>query len=186
MWELVPRLLGDSRYLVLATADRQGRPWATPVFFAARDEDRLVWVSAPGSRHSRNIAERPDVAITVFDSHAPIGGAEALYLEATAGLADDPAAALTILNARLPASKELSGDDLGPSGPLLVYQADVRRHFILIRGGDPRFDNVTDARLRVTRAQERPPMDEPIHSIITSLDGHMNDSSGSAGPKEQA
>lgn len=138
MWAMVPRLLGDSRYLVLATADRQGRPWATPVFFAARDEDRLVWVSAPDRRHSRNIAERPDVAITVFDSHAPIGGAEALYLEATAGPADDPVAALTLLNARLPTGKELTADDLAPSGPLLAYCADVRRHFVLIRGGDSR------------------------------------------------
>ncbi|MFG1959151.1 pyridoxamine 5'-phosphate oxidase family protein [Nonomuraea sp. NPDC049028] len=153
MWELVPRLLADSRYLVLATADRLGRPWATPVFFAARDEDRLFWVSAPDSRHSRNIAERPAVAITVFDSHAPIGGAEALYLEASAGPADDPAAALTTLNARLPPGKQLTGDDLAPSGPMLAYRADVQRHFVLIRGGDARFDNVTDARLRVTRPQ---------------------------------
>ena len=153
MWEVVPRLLGDNRYLVLATADREGRPWATPVFFAARDEDRLVWVSAPGSRHSRNIAERPDVAITVFDSHAPVGGAEALYLEATAGPADDPVAALELLNARVPAGKELTGDDLAPSGRLVVYRADVRQHFVLIRGGDARFDNVTDSRLRVTRFQ---------------------------------
>ncbi|MFC5828919.1 pyridoxamine 5'-phosphate oxidase family protein [Nonomuraea insulae] len=157
MWEVVSRLLTDSRYLVLATADRQGRPWATPVFFAARDEDRLVWVSAPDSRHSRNLAERPDVAITVFDSHAPIGGAEALYLEAAAGPADDFVEALTMLNARLPADKELSGDDLAPSGPLLAYSADVRRHFILIRGGDPRFDNVTDARTRVTRPSRKAP-----------------------------
>jgi hypothetical protein len=29
----------------------------------------------------------------------------------------------------------------------------VRQHFVLIRGGDSRFDNVTDARLRVTRIQ---------------------------------
>ncbi|SDL20730.1 Pyridoxamine 5'-phosphate oxidase [Nonomuraea jiangxiensis] len=154
MWETVPRLLGDSRYLVLATADRQGRPWATPVFFAARDEDRLFWVSAPDSRHSRNLAERPDVAITVFDSHAPVGGAEALYLEATAGPADDPVAALAALNARLPAGKELTGDDLAPSGPMVAYSADVRRHFVLIRGGDSRFDNVTDARLHVTRPRQ--------------------------------
>ncbi|GAA2985901.1 pyridoxamine 5'-phosphate oxidase family protein [Streptosporangium longisporum] len=151
MWEAVPRLLGGNRYLVLATADREGRPWATPVFFAARDEDRLFWVSAPDSRHSRNIAGRPDVAITVFDSHAPVGGAEALYLEAAAGPADDPVAALTALNARLPAGKELTGDDLAPTGSLVAYRADVRGHFVLVRGGDARFDNVTDARLRVTR-----------------------------------
>ncbi|WP_066364879.1 pyridoxamine 5'-phosphate oxidase family protein [Herbidospora mongoliensis] len=153
MWEMVPRLLADSRYLVLATADHQGLPWATPVFFAPHDEDRLYWVSSPDSRHSRNLAERPDVAITVFDSHAPVGGAEALYLEATAGPADDPVAALAALNARLPTGKELTGDDLAPSGTLLAYSADVRTHFVLIRGGDSRFDNVTDARLRVTRPQ---------------------------------
>lgn len=151
MWETVPRLLGQSRYLVLATADREGRPWATPVFFAARGEDRLSWVSSPDSRHSRNLAERPDAAITVFDSHAPVGGAEALYLEVSAGPADDPGEVLAALNARLPAGKKLTGDDLAPSGTLVAYSADVREHFVLIRGADTRFDNVTDARLRVTR-----------------------------------
>jgi uncharacterized protein YhbP (UPF0306 family) len=117
MWETVPRLLRDSRYLVLATADRQGRPWATPVFFAAHDEDRLFWVSAPDSRHSRNIAERPDVAITVFDSHAPVGGAEALYLEATAGPADDPVVAMATLNARLPAARSSPATTLRRPAP---------------------------------------------------------------------
>jgi hypothetical protein len=122
------------------------------VFFAADRVDRVLWVSAPDSRHSRNIAVRPDVAITVFDSHAPIGGAEALYLEATAepvaGHACRPA--LDTLNTRLPAHQRLGLDDLEPAGPLRVYQAVITRHFVLIRGGDDRFDNVTDARLEVT------------------------------------
>ncbi|WP_281283447.1 hypothetical protein [Modestobacter excelsi] len=30
-----------------------------------------------------------------------------------------------------------------------VYEATVRQHHVLIRGGDPRFDDVTDARLAV-------------------------------------
>ncbi len=149
MWATVPRLLADNRYLVLGTAGPDGHPWVTPVFYAARDETRLVWVSAPDSRHSRNLAERPAVAITVFDSHARIGAAEALYLEAVAGPADDPAAAVALLNAPLPAAQQLTGDDLAPAGPLVAYQADVHAHHVLIRGGDDRFDNVTDARLRV-------------------------------------
>lgn len=33
-----------------------------------------------------------------------------------------------------------------------AYQAVITRHFVLIRGGDIRFDNVTDARLAVTPA----------------------------------
>ena len=116
MWAIVPRLLAQHRYLVLGTADAEGRPWATPVFYAPDGEHRILWVSAPESRHSRNIAARPDVAITVFDTSAPIGGAEALYLEGTAApVADDAcAAALAQLNTRVPASHHLGPDDLEP------------------------------------------------------------------------
>ena len=108
-------------------------------------------MSSPDSRHSRNIAARPGVAITVFDTRAPIGQAEAIYLEATAGLVDDHAqlVAVELLNTRLPTGQQLGPDDLGPAGPLRVYQANVTRHYVLVRGGDPRFDNVTDARLAV-------------------------------------
>ena len=38
--------------------------------------------------------------------------------------------------------------------PLRVYRADVSRHFVLIRGGDERFDTVTDMRLEVAPPQE--------------------------------
>ncbi|NUR63784.1 MAG: pyridoxamine 5'-phosphate oxidase family protein [Catenulispora sp.] len=138
--------------MVIGTTNDDGRPWVAPVFFAADGEHRVVWVSAPESWHSRNIAVRPDVAITVFDSHAPVGGAEALYLEVTAAPVadDDRAAALALLNARLPAAKHLVPDDLEPAGPMRLYQATVTQHYVLIRGGDERFDNVTDARLPVT------------------------------------
>ncbi|MFJ5264746.1 pyridoxamine 5'-phosphate oxidase family protein [Streptomyces sp. NPDC088387] len=152
MWAMVPRLLGRHRYVVLGTADDEGRPWATPVFYAADGVHRILWVSAPGSRHSRNIAVRPEVALTVFDSHAPIGGAEALYLEATAAPAasDTRAADLAVLNTRVPDDRQLEEDDFEPAGRLRVYQAVITRHFVLVRGGDGRFDNVTDARFLVT------------------------------------
>ncbi|MFH8280700.1 pyridoxamine 5'-phosphate oxidase family protein [Streptomyces sp. NPDC018322] len=78
MWETVPRLLARHRYLVLGTADGEGRPWASPVFFAADGQHRVVWVSSPDSRHSRNTAARPEVAIAAFDTAAPVGGAEAM------------------------------------------------------------------------------------------------------------
>jgi uncharacterized protein YhbP (UPF0306 family) len=150
LWATVPRLLAHD-YLVLGTADAGGTPWVTPVFHAPDGTHRVMWVSGPDSRHSRNIAARPQVAITVFDTAAPIGRAEALYLEATAGLVPDAEqpAALDLLNSRLPARQHLGPDDVGPAGPLRVYQATVDQHFVLIRGGDPRFDNVVDTRLPV-------------------------------------
>ncbi|CCH32839.1 pyridoxamine 5'-phosphate oxidase family protein [Actinosynnema sp. NPDC047251] len=151
MWATVPRLLALHRYLVLGTIDPAGNPWVTPVFYAADGEHRLLWVSSPDSRHSRNIAACPTVAVTVFDTRAPIGRAEALYLEATGSMVDDQGCpvAVELLNARLPASQQLGIHDLAPEGPLRVYQADVTRHYVLIRGGDSRFDNVTDTRLPV-------------------------------------
>ena len=144
-------MLALHQYLVLGTVDQAGNPWATPVFYAADGEHRVLWVSSPDSRHSRNIAACPTVAVTVFDTHAPIGKAEALYLEATASLVDDHArpAAVEILNARLPPGQQLDTHDLAPAGPLWVYQANVTQHYVLVRGGDPRFDNVTDTRLPV-------------------------------------
>jgi hypothetical protein len=80
-----PRDLLDSvRYMTLATADADGRPWASPVWFAAPTPSELLWVSDPNARHSRNIAARPEVAVVVFDSTVAEGDAWALYMEATA------------------------------------------------------------------------------------------------------
>lgn len=152
MWETVPRLLAGNRYLVLGTADADGRPWVTPVFFAAAGEHEVFWVSSADSRHSRNISARPAVAITIFDSHAPVGGAEAIYLEATAGPVSGEAVTegVDLLNTRLPAGHRLRPEDIEPAGPMRVYRATITRHFVLIRGGDPRFGNVVDGRLAVT------------------------------------
>jgi uncharacterized protein YhbP (UPF0306 family) len=154
LWWMVPRLLEQSSYCVLATADVQGEPWATPVFFAARDERELFWVSSPDSRHSRNIGVRPTIGITVFDSTAPIGRAEALYLEAHASTVEETlhAEALDVMNTKLPSHQALAPADLFPTGPLQPYRATLTRHYVLIRGGDARFDNVVDQRLEV-----RPP-----------------------------
>lgn len=149
LWETVPRLLADNRYMVLATADADGKPWATPAYFAPDGTDRLLWVSSPDSRHSRNIAVRPEVAITVFDSHVPVGGAEAVYLEASAVTVPLTPPDLEVLNSRVPDGKKLDATQFAENGPFRVYQATVTRHFVLIRGGDERFDNVTDARLEV-------------------------------------
>lgn len=95
------RLVEANMYMTIATADDDGRPWVSPVWFAPVSVTELLWVSAPDRRHSLNIAARPEVAIVIFDSTVPVGAAEALYLEAVA--------------------EQLSGDDIG--GPIETYSA---------------------------------------------------------------
>ena len=62
------RIIDAHVYMTLATADADGRPWASPIWFAHEDHTRFVWVSRPERRHSRNLAERPRVGIVIFDS----------------------------------------------------------------------------------------------------------------------
>ena len=147
----VDRVLAANRYLVLGTVGEDGQPWVTPVFFARLGADRLCWVSSPDSRHSRNIAQRAGIAITVFDSSVEVGRAEAAYFDADAApaAADETDTALQSLNARVPQGKRLTGDDLRPRGPLLVYRAELRHRYVLVRGGDPEFGNAVDMTVEV-------------------------------------
>ena len=57
------RLVDEAMYMTLATADDEGRPWASPLWFAASGYSQFLWVSDPEARHSRNLTARPDVAI---------------------------------------------------------------------------------------------------------------------------
>jgi Pyridoxamine 5'-phosphate oxidase len=82
----VSDIVEASRYLVLATADAVGRPWSSQLYFAHIGFSEFFWVSSPGLTHSRNIAVRPEVGIVVFDSQAPIGAGQGLYMSAVAEL----------------------------------------------------------------------------------------------------
>jgi nitroimidazol reductase NimA-like FMN-containing flavoprotein (pyridoxamine 5'-phosphate oxidase superfamily) len=82
--DIARAILDASSYVVLATADVDGKPWASPVWFATEDYRELFWVSAPSARHSLNIAVRPQIAMVVFDSTVRPGTGQAVYMAADA------------------------------------------------------------------------------------------------------
>ena len=90
--DIARAILDAGIYVVLATADADGAPWASPVWFAKEDYRELYWVSYPGARHSQNIAVRPQIAMVVFDSTVPSGTGQAVYMTAIADQLSDPAA----------------------------------------------------------------------------------------------
>jgi nitroimidazol reductase NimA-like FMN-containing flavoprotein (pyridoxamine 5'-phosphate oxidase superfamily) len=78
---MTPReILGSNLYMTLATADEEGNPWPSPVYYASEDYADFYWVSDPEARHSRNLAVRPRAGAVVFDSRAPIGTGQAVYM----------------------------------------------------------------------------------------------------------
>ncbi|TCO60764.1 pyridoxamine 5'-phosphate oxidase family protein [Actinocrispum wychmicini] len=72
-------VIDSNRYLTLGTADQSGQPWTSPVYFAPANEWEYYWISAPDAQHSRNIAERPQVSIAIFDSTVPPYHGRAVY-----------------------------------------------------------------------------------------------------------
>ena len=82
--ELARQVIDDGRYLVLATADPQGNPWPTPVWYA-REGREFVWASWPDARHSQNIRARPTVGLVIYETPVPVDGrTRAVYAEAAA------------------------------------------------------------------------------------------------------
>ena len=148
-------LVARNRYVVLATADEHGRPWATPVWFAPDGLDRILWLSRPGSRHSQLIARRPEIALTVFDSSRPSDEAAAFYAvgtarECTEHLLD---AALAHLNRRsqeqgLPTFRR---EDVTEPARLRLYVAEISEAWVLDQ------DSPVDQRAPVPLGVERTP-----------------------------
>jgi general stress protein 26 len=150
--EMARHIIDTNRYMVLGTADPDGRPRVSPVYFAPDGYDEMFWISLPESRHSRNIAERPEVSMVIFDSTAPIGGAEAVYLLATAGQVPDEELDRHVemaCRARFPEQKVFPADELRAPAPLRLYRARVTEHSVHIRGSHPTHGKGLDYRLTV-------------------------------------
>jgi nitroimidazol reductase NimA-like FMN-containing flavoprotein (pyridoxamine 5'-phosphate oxidase superfamily) len=135
--ELARDTLARSRFMVLGTVDPSGRSRVSPVWFSLVDHRDVFWLSSPDSHHSRNIEERPEVGIVVFDSQADPHTGQAVYLEATAArvpddeLADACAQAFRGVEPELSFTPESLADE-----PFVLYRARVTASEIHVRGRD--------------------------------------------------
>jgi len=127
-------VIDANQYMTLATADSEGRPWASPVFYATADYTEFYWASAPGAAHSRNLAQRPRIAVVIFDSGVPAGTGQAVYMSATAEqvAADELDRGLAVY----PGPAERGGgpltlDEVRAPAPYRLYRATASGHSIL-------------------------------------------------------
>ncbi|MCT9081530.1 pyridoxamine 5'-phosphate oxidase family protein [Streptomyces fulvoviolaceus] len=137
-WDIVEA----SRYLVLSTADRDGRPWGSPVYFAHADCREFFWVSSPEATHSRNIAVRPEVGIVVFDSAVEIGTGQGVYMAAVAEAVADGAEAergLDVFSRRSVrhGGRVWTADDVRGDSGIRLYRAVAEDHSMLAKDGQP-------------------------------------------------
>jgi uncharacterized protein YhbP (UPF0306 family) len=140
MSERAREIVDGNRYMTLGTAGADGSPWVSPVWFAPVEYRELLWVSSPSARHSRNIGGRPQVAIVVFDTTAPVGEGQGVYLEAEAEeLAGDASAAGIDAYSRHSVATGAQAWTLEAiSGParLRLYRATITAAFLGTRGDE--------------------------------------------------
>jgi nitroimidazol reductase NimA-like FMN-containing flavoprotein (pyridoxamine 5'-phosphate oxidase superfamily) len=135
-------IIDSNRFMTLGTADANGVPWVSPVWYAPARYREFVWVSSPEARHSRNLARRPELAIVIFDSHRA-GGWNALYMSAVAEelVAVDEAIEIYSRRSEAQGLGAWTREDVLPPARHRLYRATASEHFVL----DPH-----DQRLPVT------------------------------------
>jgi Pyridoxamine 5'-phosphate oxidase len=141
------RVIDANHYMTLATTDPGGQPRLSPVYYTPARYSDFYWVSSPGAQHSRNLAERPETEIVIFDSTAPAGEGEAVYIAATATAVPDgeldavcPEAFRTTAGAR-----RFTPDDLR-GGALQLYVARTRSCEVHIAAHHPVHGRGADTR----------------------------------------
>ncbi len=73
---ILEELLRGNKYLSLATADKNGMPWSSPVAYQFdKDTETFYFISSPTSKHIQNISENPQVAFSIFYSEQTAGNA---------------------------------------------------------------------------------------------------------------
>ncbi|MDN3020547.1 pyridoxamine 5'-phosphate oxidase family protein [Streptomyces sp. S.PB5] len=140
--ESARELLDAVAYMVLATADADGLPWSSPVYFAHEGYRAFFWVSSAEATHSRNIAVRPEVGISVFDSSVPIGTGQGVYMAGVAEeVVDDKAAehALEVFSRRSVAhgGRVWTLDDVRGGSGIRLYRAVAAGYSVLAKDGRP-------------------------------------------------
>ena len=127
-------ILDASLYVTLGTADEDGTPWVTPVYYATADHTDFYWISMPDARHSRNIARRPRIAMVVFDSTvAPYTGqAVSMAAEATEVTGDELEAALAVYPGD-PArgAGTITAEQVRAPAAYRLYRARASEHFVI-------------------------------------------------------
>jgi hypothetical protein len=151
--EMARHVIDTNRYLTLGTTEPDRRPRLSPVYFTHVDYRDFFWVSSPAARHSENIAARPEIAIVIFDSTAPIGQGRAVYVNAHAAVvAEDelPQRCAEAFAHIGPGAKRFEPHELSGEAVLRLYRARATGHEVHIAARNPVYGAGVDTRRQVS------------------------------------
>jgi hypothetical protein len=77
-------ILKKIHYLTLATVCEDGSPWNSPVSFSYDSKLTFSWGSSAENIHSENIRRDGRAFVVIYDSMAPEGTGEGMYMQGVA------------------------------------------------------------------------------------------------------
>lgn len=131
MNEKVKTMLQTIRYATISTVDKNGKPWAAPVWYVFDNEENIYWWSPIDSQHSKNIAHNSDIYITIFDSTAAEGDGFGLYMRAEVGVVanNELDSAISLYNQSTEVFK-LGQENCTGTAPTRIYKATVAQWWV--------------------------------------------------------
>jgi Pyridoxamine 5'-phosphate oxidase len=134
--EFAKKVIDDTAYMVLGTADATGNAWASPVFFSHREYKDFYWISLPDVTHSQNLAARSQLGIVIFNSKQVPGSGEGVYISAVAEqlTGDDLVRGVEFYpgpRAGMEGVRYITPEEVSPPGPYRLYRATASEHFVL-------------------------------------------------------
>ena len=83
------KILKGMKYMTLATVCADGSPWNTPLAPTPSDDLIFRWGSSEDSTHSQNVRNEKRVFVVIYDSTAPEGTGEGVYMQGVAEELDE-------------------------------------------------------------------------------------------------
>lgn len=82
--KLARNIIEGNQYITIATTDKSGQPWISPVAYTYDKDWNFYFLSMPTSKHCTNISENKHVALAIFDSTQLWGEGVGLQIQAEA------------------------------------------------------------------------------------------------------
>jgi Pyridoxamine 5'-phosphate oxidase len=153
---LARRVIEGNHYMTLGTVEPSGAPRLSPVYYTPARHTDFYWVSSPEAQHSRNVSERPEVRIVIFDSTAPVGEGEAVYLSAVARAVPDEELERVCGEAfrTTAGAHPFAPEELREPAPLRLYVATATSCEVHVPGRHPLNDGGIDVRMTADPTRE--------------------------------
>lgn len=120
-------ILQKIMYATVATANKDGKPWNSPVAHVYDKDLNIYWFSDKEGQHSKNVRENQDVFIVIYDSTVPEGDGEGVYIEAKVVELTNPEEILEVRKIKKGADYSGKPDDFLGDAVRRVYKATPQR-----------------------------------------------------------